>query len=191
MPDFAPNVTGRYRLHYNVVGRVHTIMARTRRGLDATAIQTSGAVYLRGIFVALAAGLCDDLSFLSAEYALHDSDLFFPAALPAGVVGGQAIATFSGQDSITHLTFSGRGQLGSKVSLHVYGHATTPDTLPANVWSDFVVLGGESAGIAAAVVAANTDSGNIVAIDNTRGQYANRATVKVNDFWLRRLRQGL
>jgi hypothetical protein len=191
MPDFAPNVTGRYKLHYNVIGRVHTIMMRTARGLNAAQIISNGAAYLRGLFVAMAPGMADDLAFISAEYALHDSDLFFPAATPAAVVGAIAAATFSKQDSITHLTFSGRGALGSKVSMHLYGHGTDPDTLPANIWSDFVVLGTELPRIATAVAALNVAPALAVAIDNSVPVYVNRATVKVNDFWLRKVRQGL
>jgi len=43
-----------------------------------------------------------------------------------------------------------------------------------------------------AVAALNTSpSGRIVAIDNSVPAYYNRITVKINDFWLRKVRQGL
>lgn len=191
MPDFAPNVTARYKLHYTAAGRPHTIMCRAARGTLASPGAGQCAVYLRGLFSALAPLLADDLSFTSAEFALTDSDLFFPAAVPAAVVGGSPIAGFSKQDTITHLTFSGRGTGGSKVNVKVYGVNWAPDTLPGSVESDFVVLGTELAQIANAVISLNTGSGIIVAIDNTAALYANRATIKVNDFWLRQVRKGL
>jgi len=192
MPDFAPNATARYRLHYNVAGRIHTMQCRGVRGIDASTLNADGSAYLRGFINAMAATLSDDLSFISAEYALTDSDLFFPGTLPTAVVGGFSAALMSKQDSITHLTFSGRGATGSKINVKLYGVGTNPDALPANIWSDFVMLGSELAAIAAAVSALNTSpSGRIVAIDNSVATYHNRATIKINDFWLRKVRQGL
>ena len=191
MPDFAPNVTGRYKLHYRVVGRSHTIQVRVARGAIFADIVNNSRVYLLALFTALASNLCDDLSFVSAEAALTDSDLFFPAATPTAVAGAIALAGYSGQDSISHLTFSGRGAFGSKTNVKVYGWQANPDTLPLNQASDFVLLATESAAISSAIGALNGGGASIVAIDNSPPTYHNRATLKVNDFWLRRLRQGL
>ncbi len=192
MPDFAPNVTARYRLHYNVAGRVHTIQCRGVRGIDVSTLQADGSAYLRGLFAAMAGLMADDLAFVSAQYALTDSDLFFPATVPAAVVGGVAAATFSKQDGITHLTFSGRGASGSKINQKLYGVQVNADVVPANFYSDFVVLTSDAVQFANAVAALNTSpSGRIVAIDNSVPAYYNRITVKINDFWLRKVRQGL
>ena len=191
MPDFAPNVTGRYKLHYSVVGRGHTIQVRVARGAIFADIVNNSRVYLLALFTALAPNLCADLTFLSAEAALTDSDLFFPAAVPTAVVGAIALALYSGQDSISHLTFSGRGAFGSKTNVKVYGWQANPDTLPINQASDFVLLATESAAISSAIAALNGGGASIVAIDNSPPTYHSRATLKVNDFWLRRLRRGL
>jgi hypothetical protein len=192
MPDFAPNVTFRYRLHYNVVGRLHTMQCRMVRGIDAGTGQTEAAAYLRSLFAAMDDTLSDDLSFISAEYALTDSDLFFPATVPAAVVGLVSAATFSKQDSITHLTFSGRGAGGSKINMKLYGCQFTPDVVPAEDESDFVLTSAENANVSAAVSALNTSvGGRTVCIDNTVASFHARATVKVNDFWLRQVRKGL
>jgi len=191
MADFAPNVTGRYKLHYNVIGRKHTVMCRTARGLTAAQIASNGAAYLRAVFDALKAFIADDLAFISAEVAVHDSDLFFPAAVPTAVVATASAALASKQDSITHLSFAGRGAGGSKVSVHIYGFLTNPDALPAAAESDFVLLGSENGGVANAVLALNATPALAVAIDNTIPTYVNRATLKVNDFWLRQVRKGL
>lgn len=191
MPDFAPNVTGRYKLHYRVVGRSHTIQVRIARGAIFADIVNNSRAYLLALFTALAPNLCDDLAFVSAEAAITDSDLFFPAATPTAVAGTIAIAGYSGQDSISHLTFSGRGAFGSKVNVKVYGWQANPDTLPVNQASDFVLLATESAAIANAITALNGSPATVVAIDNSPPTYHSRATLKVNDFWLRRVRQGL
>lgn len=192
MTTFAPNVTARYRLHYNVVGRNHTMQCRGVRGVDVGTLVADGAAYLRAVFAALAANLCDDLSFISAEYALTDSDLFFPAAVPTAVVGLNDLATFSKQDSITHLTFSGRGSFGSKANLKLYGCQFDPDNVTGDPPEDFVITSAEYAPIATAIAALNTSpGGRIVAIDNSPAAYHARATLKVNDYWLRRVRQGL
>lgn len=192
MPDFAPNVTARYRLHYNAAGRVHTVQCRLVRGIDVSTLNADGAAYIRAVFAALAARMADDLAFISAEYALTDSDLFFPATVPAAVTGSIAPTSISKQDGITHLTFSGRGALGSRANMKIYGVATNPDDPSGTQDTDFVLLGSESSEVAAAVSALNTSpGGRVVAIDNSVATYHNRATIKVNDFWLRQLRRGL
>jgi len=191
MPDFAPNVTGRYRLRYNAVGRVHTIQVRVARGLSLLSIQDAGATYIRPVFLALAAALVSDFLFISATAAETDSDLFFPVAIPTQVVGLAPIADYSKQDSITHLTFSGRGASGSKVNQKIYGFVNNPDQLPPNVGSDFVLLSSESPLIQNAVNAFNSPGASIVAIDNSVPVYVQRATIKINDFWLRQVRKGL
>lgn len=191
MADFAPNVTFRYRLKYRAVARTHTVMVRAARGTLASPGAAQCATYIRAVFSALAAMLPADLAFISADYSLTDSDLFFPAAVPAAVTGANALTLYSKQDSITHCTFSGRGALGSKVSVKIYGVALNPDALPVNIASDFLILSSEQVEIANAIAALNTGSGVIVAIDNSVPAYYAQATVKVNDYWLKKVRQGL
>jgi hypothetical protein len=191
MADFAPNVTARYRLHYNVIGRQHAMVIRGARGTTFAQMQIIGQGVLHDFFNAMAILLTDDLAFVAAEVALTDSDLFFPANLPTAVVGTVGIATASKQDSITHLTFSGRGSLGSKVSLKLYGVQLGPDALPENLSSDFVILASEHANVASAITVLNQAQSAIVAVDNSKPVFAQRVTIKVNDFWLRRVRQGL
>jgi len=191
MPDFAPNVTSRYRLKYNVVGRSHTVQVRCARGTSLIATQDAAIPYIRAVFLALASNMADDLAFVSATAALTDSDLFFPVGIPAAVAGAISVALFSKQDSISHLTFSGRGSSGSKVNQKIYGFNSNPDQFPVNAASDFVLLSSEVSLIQNAVNAFNSFPGPIVAIDNSTPVYVQRATLKVNDFWLRKVRQGL
>lgn len=191
MADFAPNMTCRYKLRYNAAGRVHTMLMRVARGATAAQTASNGAAYLRGLFLAMQPTLPSDLAFLSAEVAVEDSDLFFPAAVPAAVTGAQPAANYSKQDSITHVTFSGRGALGSKVNLKLYGVLLSPDVVPGAAESDFVLLSSESTAIAAAITHLNATPALSVAIDNSVPTYSARTTVKINDFWLRQVRKGL
>lgn len=188
--DFAPNVTARYRLQYRCATRVHSIMCRAARGTTFAATEALGISLFSGLFTALDDLMFDDLAFLSADVALTDSDLFFPAAVPAAVTGLVPIAQATKQDSITHITFSGRGTLGSKVTLHVYGVSTLPDLLPANAATDFVITGAESTNVAAAISGLNAAGAPFVAIDNTNPSFRSQVTIKVNDFWLRTVRAG-
>lgn len=189
MADFAPNVTPRYVLKYRSVGRVHSIMMRGARGISFALMESYGQTLFNAFFTTMAAGLPVDLEFISASVAITDSDLFFPAAPPTAVTGAVALTSLSGQDSISHITFSGRGGLGSKVNLHVYGFAWGPDVLPAGDESDFVITAGESTVIANAIAALAADS-HIRAIDNSQPVWRSQVTLKVNDYWLRKLRQG-
>jgi hypothetical protein len=166
-------------------------MMRAPRDSTLPDIVSHGQGYLGGLFTALASFLFDDLAFISADAALTDSDLFFPCAVPTAVAGAITPATLSKQDSITHITFSGRGASGSKVNLHVYGMALDPDVLPPNVSNDFVILSSELSVIDDAVTHLNSALPLAVAIDNSVPIYAARVTVKINDFWLRQVRKGL
>jgi len=191
MPDFAPNVTPRFKLHYHVATRDHVMQFRGVRGISTGQMGDNGRAAAAALFTAMAPVLADDLAFLSAEIALTDSDVFFPTAVPSPVTGEVAVATYSKQDTISHLTFNGRGQaLGSKTNVKLYGCNFNPDAVPANLISDFVFTPGESAVIDAAVLALQTAAG-IVAIDNSSIIWSGRVTLKVNDFWLRKVRQGL
>lgn len=189
MADFAPNVTPRYRLKYNAVGRPHSVMVRGSRGTSFAGMEALGISAFFGLFSALDTLMCDDLAFISADIALTDSDLFFPASVPGVVTGTSPIAQYSKMDSISHWTFSGRGDLGSKVSMKLYGIQNVSDVLPATVHSDFVLLGTEDTRVADAVAVLN--AGAIVTVDNTQAAWLNRVTIKINDFWLRQVRKGL
>lgn len=189
MPDFAPNVTVRYVLKYTSVGRAHSIMMRTQRGTGFALAESYGQALFNNLFTSLAPAMPVDLSFISAAIAVEDSDLFFPAATPTAVVGALALNLFSKQDSISHITFSGRGTFGSKVNMHVYGVQTNPETLPALPENDFVITAAESAFYAAAIAVLTADT-HVRAIDNSQPAWRAQVTLKVNDFWLRKVRQG-
>jgi hypothetical protein len=189
MPTFAPNVTPRYKVSYQAVGRVHSLLFRGARGLSFGDMETLGATAANAMFNPTLGVLVDDFSFLDAAVALTDSDIFLPAALPTAEVGTADIADYSKQDSITHVTFAGRGAGGAKVNWHLFGITLNPDVLPPEVENDFKITSAEWGVIANVytVLAAQT---GLRAIDNTAITYKSYALVKVNDHWLRKVRQG-
>lgn len=189
MTDFAPNVTVRYVLKYTSVGRAHNIMMRTQRGTGFALAESYGQTFFNGLFDSLKSIMASDLAFISAAIAVEDSDLFFPAAIPTAVTGALSPTLFSKQDSISHVTFSGRGTLGSKVNLHIYGLSLQPDALPAQIENDFVITAAES-GVITAALAILTGDTHIRAIDNSQPAWRTQVTLKVNDYWLRKVRSG-
>lgn len=189
MPDFAPNVTPRYVLSYRSAQRAHSVMMRGARGISAALMESYGQGLFNTFFTSLATLLPLDLAFISAKVSLTDSDLFFPATVPTAVAGTIALTALSKQDSITHTTFSGRGSLGSKVNLKIFGIQWSPDTMPGGVEQDFVVTSSETSFVATAIAVLAADS-HIRAIDNTQPSWYAKVTFKPNDYWLKRVRQG-
>jgi len=189
MADFAPNVTPRYKAHYRAAKHVHVIQFRGVRGSTFANMELLGTTHAHALFNALAPNLFDDFAWISAEIALTDSDFFFPAATPTAVTGAQLLANASAADEITHITFSGRGSLGSRVSLHVYGTNFDVDTAPPGGFADFIISAAENAAVAAAL-ATLPGVPTIVAIDNSGIAWRQQVTLKLNDYWLRVKRKG-
>lgn len=190
MPSFSPSYTSRYRAHYHVCGIDHTIQLRKQLGAtpgDTTLL--AGTV--NGIFAALAASLCTDFAFLGAEQADEGSDLFYPSTTPTAVTGtGGDPADFTPFQKVTHLRFGCRAA-GSRSSIEIYGVAwyysnTLSDT---NVIGyDGVVTPAEFAPIGTIAALLNTQA--FANSGNPSSVWAARATVKVNDFWLKQVRSG-
>lgn len=189
MPDYAPNYTSRYRVRYQVIGRAHVMQFRGFRSLTQAAMVSAGIAGFTAIYSNLSVVLSTDFSVLDASYAPADSDVFVPASVPTGITGSSSVANMTGQDSISHMTFAGRGLGGSKFNVKAYGIQWAPDLLPANAASDFRILGTESPQVQAAYDDL-ADVSDLCAIDNTAMNWYTYVNLKVNDYWLRKLRQG-
>jgi hypothetical protein len=161
-----------------------------RKALGATPAATAllaGTVH--DIFNAVAASLCDDFAFITADQADEGSDIFYPSTVPVAVVGAIDIATFTPFQKITHTRFAGKA-FGSRASIEMYG-------IPwyySNEASDTNTIGYDGVVTAAEFPAIGTIVGflNTQAFANSGGPttWYPRATVKVNDFWLRQVRNG-
>jgi hypothetical protein len=188
MPDYSPDATPRYIAKYRVAGLNHSLQIRGYRGESAIAVVDRGAGACFDIFNPIAAALCDDFIWLAAFYIPEDTNVSVGATLPADVTGLVGIEEFSSADKISHLSFAGKGATGAKVSLKVYGTGKTLDDETPGVFTDFLLTSGES-GIVSSIVAA-LNARDVAAIDNSVSSWYPRATVKINDAWLRRLRAG-
>lgn len=189
MPDYAPDVTPRYVVDYNSAGLRHRVMFRTPRDTVYATGVAAGQLTAFNFFNELVTSLPDDFAWISASWYDQFSDVALPAAIPAAVTGLHNLALFSKQDKISHLTFSGKGFGGSKVSWKVFGVAFDPDLFPANSATDFVFNPGEEATIDDAVAALNA-AALLACIDNTKPIVYGRVTLKVNDHYLKRVRNG-
>jgi hypothetical protein len=186
MPDFAPNYTVRYKLHYSALGKNHTALVRATRGSGA-----AGAFGARDRLFAMLNGISAaryvNTQVLSGEYALEDSDIFAPdPALPALTAGAVANPTNAISESSFAISFVGRSSLGQKARLFVYGTAFSPEVANAT-YDDFRIKSAENSTILGAVALLNGGTG-LAASDNaiiTWYQYANG---KYNDYWVKRQR---
>lgn len=185
MPTYAPTFTPRYRVKYRAAGIEHTVLCRGPRGANLVDMTTRGNSFST-MFGALTAVLADDFEWISADVALTDEDTWAPTTVPATVTGVAPVANFTIMQRIMSTTFSGRAP-GSKARFSLYGFAWTPATL-ANVAEDFILTGAEIAGIATIVTEA---SGHFFAGSGQAASFYNRATVKVNDFLLKKARRGI
>lgn len=190
MTSYAPNYTSRYRAHYKVAGIEHT--AQLRKQLGATPADTANlAGTMSAIFTVWATKLCNDFVWLGAEQADENSDIFYPSTTPVAVTGTVgAASTFTPFQKITHTRFSCRA-LGSRSGIEMYGilwyYADVggdPNTYPY----DGIVTSVEDSRVTDTIVLLNTQA--FANSGNPSSTWNPRATVKVNDYWLRQLRKG-
>ena len=188
MPTFAPSFTPRYRAHYHVCGIDHTI--QLRKSLGASPASTALlAGTLASMFTAAAALLCDDFAWISAEQADQGSDLFYPSTMPAPVTGLKAIGVFTPFQKATHTRFAGRS-LGSRAAAEMFGiwwefSNRVDDTGQAAY--DGIVTPAEVPFIGTIVTLL---TGQAFSVKGDATSWYPRATVKVNDFWLKAVRKG-
>lgn len=190
MGDFAPDVTPRYIARYVSVGLQHDVMFRVPRDTTYSVGVAAAQLGLHDIFVELVTSLPTDFAWISARWYDQNSDDAIPAAVPAAVAGTHNTNLFSKADKISHLTFSGKGFAGSKVSMKVFGVAFDPDELPANPENKFAFDPGDYATIDAAVAALNS-AALLTAIDNTHPIWYGRVNLKINDHYLKGVRRGI
>jgi len=189
MTTYAPNYTGRYRAHYVAAGIQHTAELRKNRGASPGAV-TLLAGTLHDAFAAWVSDLPTDFTWLSAEQADEDSDLFYPAPVPVAIAGVRNPNTYTPMQKIVSTRFAARA-LGSRSSLSIYGiwWQFTDVLDDANTFAyNGIILPSEDGRVATTAAALNTQ-----AFANSGGPttWYSRATTKINDYWLRQLRRGV
>lgn len=190
MTTYAPNFTPRARVKYNVAGVDHTVQLRGARGTSFGAMQ--GKIeFLYDIFNVWADTLASDFSWVSADIALTDDDVFNPASPPGNTPsGGLSPASFSPIRKITSTAFTGRAA-GSRAAIYLYG-VFWPQDIGTGVNDDAfngVVTNGEDPRIGSTItllVAAGASAGS-----GLPAVWHSRATIKPNDFLLHKVRAGI
>lgn len=185
--NYADTYTKRYKVRYHAAGYNHTIQLRGLRDIDMGSFLSEASLLIGTLFNAYATNLADDFAFISGEYAEQDSSVFIPVAPPSGVTGLKAIALFLPIQQITSTTFSGKSNNGSKARISLFGVFWSLST--AGSAQDFLVTALEDAPTSAVISALN-NALNIVAIDSLAATWYGRATIKPNDAWIRRARNG-
>jgi len=183
MTSYAPNYTPRIRLKYNAAGIEHTIMMRAARGTTSGGLDAQKGS-IRACFNFGAAVLADDFAFISAEYALTDSDDFFPTTLPAAVTGAADVSLFTLQQRATHTSFNGR-VVGSRAAIYFYGFQ----------WEDGIGSPRDNGRVTPAEAPfvgsiATELSGQAHAGNGLQAIFHQYANIKVNDHLLKLLRRG-
>lgn len=186
MADFAPNYTARYRIHYTVLGKSHSMLWRVASSVtDPTGIASKVELFLDDMSPAL----FNDFTVTSADFALADTDIFLPAPAPASPTGAASFPSGAGAVAANAISFVGRSTAGGKSRMFMYGIAyevggyTTRST-------DFRFTSAENAEISDAIVRLNETSPALVANDDHVATWYEYVNWKPNDRWVRRLRRG-
>lgn len=186
MSDFAPNYTARYRFRYTTLSKTHSMMWRVLAGVtDPSALITKIGLFLDD----LAGAIWDDFTIVAAEFALADSDVFLPAALPTWGGGEQAVSGSVASDAAVPVSFVGRSVTGGRARMFLYG-TNMPTVIRTATGLDYRIYSSENAAFSDAIVRLNETSPAIVANDNGNVAWYEYVNVKANDAWVRKLRRG-
>lgn len=183
MTTYAPNFTPRMRVKYLAAGVEHTIQMRSSRGASSVTVDASKEE-ISNIFQLFEPLLAEDFAFLSAEYALTDSDVFIPTSLPTAVTGEQLLTDFSLQQRATSTGFIGRSA-GSRAAIFFYGIWWEDGVGTPRDNGRVTTVENTAIGSAAANLSTNAKAGS--GGDAVFYTYAN---IKVNDHILKLIRRG-
>lgn len=184
MTTYAPNWTPRYKASYRAAGLIHSMTLRVARGASVPTV-TGLAGVAHDFVAAHADALADDFEWIEASYALTDSDVFVPTAVPAAVTGALAAGGYTPISRISPLVYTGRSASGrARVSLYGVSFGLPGSgALPA----DFQITAAENADVAAAIAVLQAGAiGNAGEVTT----WHNKTTQKPNDRLVKKLRQG-
>lgn len=172
MPALPPSSTARYRFHYTVGGREHTLQVRSTFSPAAIAGWFNAYLTAFGTIIALTT-----LDF--TEWAPAGSDIFNPVTnvydgtnYGAGVPPPEQIPWA--------YTFIGRTPGGRRVRFSQFG--------AKSLATDYRVLATELAEIDAVITLLNTGGTPVIGIDGLIPIWKSYANVQVNDHWVKAAR---
>jgi hypothetical protein len=185
MTTFAPTISPRWKGTYICAGLRHTIQFRGARGASFITMDEYRHVG-EGMVANIRGDFCSDFTWVQAEVALTDSDVFLPATTPAApTAGGNSISDYSPIDKISAMTLSGKSST-ARARFSWYGllFLSTPT---GTIGADGLVRISELAGLAGIIAQANA---SCKAADGTSASYHSIATYKPNDHLLKLVRRG-
>src|SRR5690349_16402871 len=191
MTTYAPNFTPRLRVHYVACGLQHTIQVRAPRGTGAGPLSDRRGV-IHDIFNLWAPKLCTDFAFISAEYALTDSELFTPIDPPFPVTGTKGPGLYSAKQKVTSTNFAGRAAT-SRARFSLFGILWIQDIIADALDAEDdgsrngIVTPAENALVADTATAATSQ---FFANSGEATSWYPRATIKTNDHLLKLVRRG-
>jgi hypothetical protein len=190
MASFAPTYTARYRAHYVAAGIQHTMQFRLQRGQSESEVQIGGSLACGVVAVGLQDLLPLDWAWLSAEYAMEDSEVFLPTTtLPSAPIPDVAITNLSAVERITSTTFAGKG-LAGRARVSIWCPDWPEDTVDGK-GSRGIITAAEDSAIEDVVNGLNGLSNQPVTNGNEVAIWYGRATIKRNDHLLKLVRRGL
>ena len=189
MPDFSPDYTPRYIVHYLSAGINHHFTLRGYRGESASATGGRARNALFDMLSPITNWLPADFAWLNAEYVPMDTNIGTPDSIPATVTGGALLADFSKEVRIRTIGYVGRSA-ATPMRLYVFGNQFDTDdpTTPVNPEQDFRVYATEVSQFATSIAGLN--NAGLAANNNLPGAFYQYVNLKVNDYWLRKVRSG-
>jgi hypothetical protein len=172
MAPLPPSNTPRFRFHYTVIGRQHTLQLRSPSSPSGIAGFVNA--YFTAFGVDLFATILD-----FADWAPAGSDIFNPVT--TGLEGhtyGSGVGNL--ENTPWAYTFIGRTPGGRRVRLNQYG----AKSLSAN----YRFTAGEQATVDAVIALLNIPGSQLRGIDNTIPIWKTYANAQVNDHWIKRVR---
>jgi hypothetical protein len=186
MTTYAPTYTPRWKGTYVAMGIQHTLTLRAARG-SSYATMDGYKDRAREVFAGFADVLGDDFSWVKAEVALTDSDVFVPGTTPTVAVPGTFdFSAISAIAKIKGLTFAGKAADG-RARFTLFGLWFLDDS-PGDEGANGIITPGEHSGVAGAVSTANT---YFHAASGSAAGWYSRATYKANDHLLKLVRRGI
>jgi hypothetical protein len=188
MTTFSPDFSPRYKVDYVAAGFVHSAQFRIARGNTWNLLNLLNVVgAIQAFYDALQPLLPEDFAINSCSIAEQDTNVFNPTdQIPVVVAGAKPLADYSPYARATATTFTGR-DAPSPVHVEQYGPLWLVST-PTGIAGNGKVNATESTPISQAISALSggpfsSTSGNGGTI------WKSYATVKVNDYWLKRVRK--
>lgn len=187
MTTWAPDMTPRYKAGYISAGLLHSLQVRAPRGSTDTETVTIGRNTCQALALAMQALLPDDFHWTEAHFAKQFTSVFLPTTfIPTDPTGAKALSTYTPVQRATETIFQGNGG-GSRVTMNLFGVYWDLGDV-ASPAANGRVETTENATVLAGVAALNAGTGQ-VSVGNAVVIYSAYANVKINDYWLKRVRK--